>query len=475
VKKMNGILDKWVEIPIKKLEKFNRLQTYKKMEELNIEISEEILMKKKTKSNGQHEFIELPKTTRPRIVIGEVIEKLKKIPEKSIDVIITSPPYWQQRDYGEKGQIGQETTSEKYIQKMVEVGEHLKRVLKDSGSYFLNMGDKYVEKNLQMIPFRTATEMQRKGWMLRNVIIWYKPDHMPSSIKDRFSNTWEPVFFFVKGTGKYYAPEYYVNIDPIRVPHTSNGNSRSDLPLTLSEDEYQKRKDIIEAQLTLINGKYQGKFKGHERNRGASPGARLSLFGEYYTKQRAHKINSESETKIIQYLRRWRGKRNITSKEIDKLLNKKDTAGHWFRLDHGRSLPRPEDWLKLKKILGFDDGYDKIMTETRYVLQTVKPHLKGKNPGDMWNISLERLPDAHFSIFPTELPKRIISAFCPPNGMVLDPFAGSGTTGKAAMQLGRRSILIDIKPEYAKLIERRCGLRKEKTLPKFLDENETGD
>jgi DNA modification methylase len=114
----------------------------------------------------------------------------------------------------------------------------------------------------------------------------------------------------------------------------------------------------------------------------------------------------------------------------------------------------------LKEILGFDDKYDKIMTETHYVLQTVRHHPKGKNPGDVWSIPLERFKGAHFSIFPTELPKRIIQAFCPKGGVVLDPFAGSGTTGKAAMELGRKSILIDIKPEYKELMLRRCGLDK---------------
>ena len=142
--------------------------------------------------------IELPKDTTPRVLIGDVIECLDKIPEKSISVIVTSPPYWQQRDYGVEDQIGQEKTPEEYIQKMVDVGDKLKEVLADDGSYFLNMGDKYVGKGLEMIPFKVATEMQKRGWLLRNVIIWFKFNHMPSSIKDRLANTWEPVYFFVK-------------------------------------------------------------------------------------------------------------------------------------------------------------------------------------------------------------------------------------------------------------------------------------
>jgi len=413
-------------------------------------------------------YLNTPSLKEPLILIGDVTEKLRELPSKCVDVIITSPPYWRQRDYGIKGQIGQENTSEEYVQRMVHVGDELKRVLKDSGSYFLNIGDKYVGKDLQMIPFKVAIEMQKKGWVIRNTIIWFKPNHMPSSIEDRLSNVWEPVFFFVKSTGKYYSQEYYVNLDTIRVPHKTEEGMDIDLPLTLSEEEYEKRKNEIEKRLKESNGDYSGKFKGHEQNRGASPGARQSLFGFYYTKQRSHEIPSQLETEIIKYLKEWRNKKRISPKEIDNLMGKKDTAGHWFRLDPGRSLPRPEDWLELKKILGFDDKYDKIMTEIHYVLQAVKPHPIGKNPGDLWSIPLERFPEVHFSIFPTELPRKIIQAFCPPDGIVLDPFAGSGTTGKAAMELGRKSILIDISPAYEKLIKKRCGL-PEISLTKFLE------
>lgn len=416
-------------------------------------------------------MMELPKDTRPLVLIGDVIEKLKGLPDKSVDVIITSPPYWQQRDYGVKGQIGQENKPEDYVKKIaIEVGNELKRVLKDTGSYFLNIGDKYLGKDLQMIPFQIALEMQKQGWILRNTIIWRKPNHMPSSIGDRLSNTWEPVFFFVKGTGKYYTPEYYVDIDEIRVPHKTNENEEieinGDLPFVLSKEDYEKNKSVIENKLLTINERLKNsKFRGHEKNVGASPAGRLAL-GIYYSKQRAGPITSELETEIIKYLRTWREKKNISPKEIDKLLNKKDTAGHWFRLDHGRSLPRPEDWLKLKKILGFDGKYDKIMTETCYVLQTLKRHPKGRNPGDVWDIPLERFSEAHFSIFPTELPKRIIKAFCPKDGIVLDPFAGSGTTGKAAIELGMKSILIELNPTYKKMIEKRCGLTGD--LQKFI-------
>lgn len=398
-------------------------------------------------------YVNLPTDTKPLVIIGDVIESLKKLPNNSVDLVITSPPYYQQRDYEVSGEIGQEQTIDEYIKKMMEVAHELRRVVKDSGSYFLNIGDKFINKNQQLIPFRLAIEMQKNGWVIRNVIIWHKsPNPMPTSVKDRFNDTWEPVFFFVKGSGKYYHNEYYFDLDPLRQPHKTKVDI--ELPLTLSEDDYIKIKDNI---LNINKPSSASKFIGNEKNRGASPGARKILYGEYYSKQRKHKINNLLEQEIIHYLRTWRKVKGITSKQIDDLLNKKDTAGHWFRLDHGRNLPTPGDWLKLKKILGFDDHYDKIMTEEHYVLQSVKNHPNGKNPGNVWAIAPGKLKDAHFAVFPEELPRKIIQACCPKNGLVLDPFAGSGTTGKVALELNRKSILIDIKKGYTEIMKKRCG------------------
>lgn len=397
--------------------------------------------------------IQLPKDTTPLVLVGDVIEALKKLPDACVDVIVTSPPYYKQRKYGVKGEIGQEKTPEEYIKKMVEVGNELRRVLKDTGAYFLNIGDKFINKNQQLIPFKIAIEMQKSGWLVRNIIVWHKhPNPMPTSIKNRFNDVWEPIIFFVKDSGKYYTYNYYFDLDSIRLPHKTE--FKIDLPIHLSEEEYEKMKDKV---ILKKNNHSNSKFIGHEENRGASPGARMILYGEYYTKQRKHKITLEEETNIIKYLRKWRKKKNISAKEIDKILNKKDTAGHWFRLDPGRSLPSPEDWCELKKILGFDNKYDKIMTETHYVLQTVKHHPRGKNPGNVWQMAPGKLQEAHFSIFPEELPRRIIKACCPPDGIVLDPFAGSGTTGQVAKELNRKSVLIDIKEDYVNIIKKRCG------------------
>jgi len=404
----------------------------------------------------KNKFIKLPKDNTPLVLLGDVIDRLKIIPSKSINLIVTSPPYWGQRDYGIKGEIGSEKTPEEYIEKMLLVADELKRVLTDSGAYFLNIGDKYNKKDLQMVPFRLAIEMQKRNWAIRNVLVWRKTNPMPSSIKDRFSNVYEPIFLFVKNPTNYLTPEYYFDLDSVRIPHiTNNNNEKPTLPLILSIGEYKKFKETINKK----ENNYSGKFKNTNKiNLGASPGARLSVNGEFYSKQRKHKINSELELEIILFIREFRNKRKVSSKTIDNLFGFKDTAGHWFRTDKGgRTLPEAEDWFKLKKILDIKEiKYDKILTEEHYVLQTVKAHDLGKNPGDVWDFATGKSKDAHFAIFPEELPRRAIISSCPPNGIVLDPFVGSGTTLRVAKDLGRKSIGIELQRNYLDIIKRRC-------------------
>lgn len=490
------------------------------------------------------------------VYIGDVNKVLPLLPDGIIDCVITSPPYWKQRDYKHPHQIGQEKSYFDYIKRLVDVFSEVKRILKPTGTFFLNIGYKYYNKELLLIPELLAVELQKNGWALINKIIWLKPNAMPSSLDSRFSNIYEPLFLFVKKESKY---NYYLSLDKLRLPANNfstkkspedilglevydslskdckkkgyvvrvfknpqsnilaevlweNGNKTIEivrdfdkesqlsvelfcrncgknideeidiydhctckgfpepmLPPPLEYNELVELKSLtflsFSDSLFLERKKrnYKGKFKLSPDNRGASPGARISLFGEYLVKQRRYKI---FQPIIADYLRFWKEKRGITIKEIDKLLSYKHTAGHWFRKDtgswgRGGSVPLPDDWLKLKEILKFDSLYDRWVTETHLVLQTVKPHPKGKNPGDVWSIKLQPFPEAHFATFPEELVKRCIEAGCPEGGIVLDPFAGSGTVGKVAYELGRNAILIELIPEYLNIIKKRCPNIKE--------------
>lgn len=148
-----------------------------------------------------------------KVIQADVLDGLLSIPSGTVDCAITSPPYWGQRDYEFDGQIGLEKDYTEYINKSVFIYRQLRNNLKNEGIFFLNIGDKYLHKYgnapLGMIPYKLAHQMERDGWLLEDILIWYKPNHMPSSIKNRFSNTYEPIFVFSKQNDNYYRS--YVN------------------------------------------------------------------------------------------------------------------------------------------------------------------------------------------------------------------------------------------------------------------------
>ena len=389
----------------------------------------------------------------PLVINADVLHALHNLPDNIIDVIVTSPPYWQQRDYDISGELGKESTSEEYINKLVTINNEIKRVLKKSGVYFLNIGDKYTNKSLEMIPERLAIKMKDNGWVIRNKIIWHKTNPNPSPITDRFTNAYEIIFMFVKDTDNYLSPNYYFDLDSIRVAHKTKP-PKNPLPRIISIQDYKKYSTKIKTK------QYTGKFKDIPTiNIGASAGGRQSVNGEYYSLQRKHHITNKQKQDIIKMLRTARKKLGISIQEIDEIMNTKHTAGHWFRLDQGgSSLPDPKNWHKLKKILHIKDTkFDDIMTEQHYVLQTVRHHEKGKNPSDVWEMSTSSIKEKHFAPFPEKLPEICIKACCPKNGIVFDPFVGSGTTLKVARLLNRNSIGIELNPKYLDIIKRIVG------------------
>jgi len=400
------------------------------------------------------DIITFPLNLIPRVIIGDCLDVMRTFEAESIDLIVTSPPYWNQRDYKNDKQWGGEESVKEYIAKMTEWGTECRRILKNSGSLFLNIGDKYNKKGLMMIPERIAISLTDNGWCLRNTIIWRKPNSMPSSVSDRFANTYEVVYFFVKDSGKYFNYPYYSNIDCLRL-ETKTPAKELEFPETLSIEEYP----AWEGRIREYNEKrnYTGKFAKETINVGQSPGGRQSK-GILYSLMRKHKLTKVDSLPINKFILAHYKKSPLSAKQIDEHFGYSDTASHWIRTDPGRSIPKPEDWFPLKKLLGItEDTFDAIMTEQHYVLQNVKNNPKGKNPGDIWDIPTEKVRESHYAVFPTELPRRIIQAFCPKEGVVLDPFAGSGTTGVAAKELGVSSILIDCNPEFAEIIRKRCG------------------
>ena len=186
------------------------------------------------------------------IICGDARRILQQLPAESIDCVVTSPPYWSLRDYGVKGQIGLEPSFPDYLTKLCDIFDEVKRVLKGEGTCWVNLGDTHfgdapirqtpaepfsakhqadqverrrsvrltdgvVKKSLVQIPARFALEISRRGWILRNEIIWHKPNSMPSSATDRFTVDFEKLFFFVQSRRYYFAQQFEALRDPARL------------------------------------------------------------------------------------------------------------------------------------------------------------------------------------------------------------------------------------------------------------------
>jgi len=185
--------------------------------------------------------------TTIKIEQGNCLEVLKEMPEQSVNTCVTSPPYWGLRDYGESDQLGLEDTPEEYVENMVKLFREVRRVLRDDGTVWLNLGDSYYnyrsdgkqvkqtlastrqdfpessphrsnkivglkQKDLIGIPWRVALALQADGWYLRQDIIWHKPNPMPESVKDRCTKAHEYIFLLSKNS------KYYYDNDAIKEP-----------------------------------------------------------------------------------------------------------------------------------------------------------------------------------------------------------------------------------------------------------------
>jgi len=358
-----------------------------------------------------------------KIYKGDALEVLRTFPEKSIDCVVTSPPYWALRDYGDtvrsifggnpdcnhtwgdslggikhpvdtlcgacrevdidcgqtctkcgawRGQLGAEPDFNDYVKHLCDIFSEAWRVLKDEGSLWVNIGDTYYtksgsyfvydnigkknadevtkttglnkvnnlrgrgilpEKSLCNIPARFSIEMQNRGWILRNEVIWHKPNCMPSSVDDRFTVDFEKIFFFVKQR-KYYFKQL---LEPM-------------------------------AQSTIMRAKYGTKSKKTDQ-------------GQYA----------------------------------------------------GMDIERQED----------------IFAKIR------SGEIDGHNMRCVWTMSLRPFKDNHFASYPQHLVVRPLEATCPEGGVVLDPFMGSGTTGVVARKLQCNYVGIELNSKYIEIANKR--------------------
>ena len=354
---------------------------------------------------------------------ADALAALRELPEASVQTCVTSPPYWGLRDYGTPGQLGLEGTPEEYVAKMVEVFGEVRRVLRDDGTLWLNLGDSYAgswsgnsmrpsggtqrdggpgfqpldervpalngvvppglrPKNLVGIPWRVAFALQADGWYLRQWMPWLKRNPMPESVRDRPTSAVEIIFLLSKGG------RYFYDYDAV---------SKKIAPTSLSRLE----QDVAsQAGSDRANGgaKINGPMKAVRRT----------------DKQRGHGRRHDG------FNDRWDAMTKAEQCETRAFRN----ADLFYR-----SLSAPHG------MIGNEDG---ILA---------------------FDVTTQPYPEAHFATFPPDLVKPCVLAGAPVNGMVLDPFMGSGTTAWVAKELGRKAIGIDLNASYLDLAARR--LRQE--------------
>jgi DNA modification methylase len=149
------------------------------------------------------------------ILCGDARHVLPTLPPDSVQTMVTSPPYFGQRDYQNDSQIGREKTAEEYIESLVAVFAAARRVLRPDGTLWLNLGDKYHNSRLLGLPWRVALALAEDGWLLRSDIVWHKPNAMPSAVKNRPTVDHEYLFLLSREA------DYYYDSDAIREPHTT--------------------------------------------------------------------------------------------------------------------------------------------------------------------------------------------------------------------------------------------------------------
>lgn len=327
----------------------------------------------------------------PLYMLGDAVEVLKEFPSESIDFCMTSPPYWGKREY-DAGGIGLETDFYAYIENLCIVFAEVQRVLKRSGSFWLNVGDSYNNKNLLGLPWRIAlTLTDRQGWILRNSIIWNKVKGNPDNTKDRLRTIHENIFHFVKSPKGYYYDADSIRSSP-RKAKVVNGTVVSATGVTGIR---YKRKIELSTELSEIE------------------------------KQNAYSALEEvlqqvTNGKISDFRMIIRGQQRTTHSNSEKV-----------------------------------SGRAKELNEKGFYF--LKYHPKGSKPSDVWEIIPEdtQKRELHFAPYPVDLCKIPISATCPIDGIVLDPFCGTGTTMLAAQLLGRKSCGIDICKRYLEVAKER--------------------
>ena len=339
-----------------------------------------------------------------KILQGNCLDKLKDLPEQSVNTCITSPPYFGLRNYQAADQLGMEETPEEFVDNLVKVFREVKRVLRDDGTVWLNLGDTFLKnKQLGCIPFKTAIGLQKDGWILRQDIIWHKPAPMPESVKDRCTKAHEYIFLLSK------CPKYYFDNEAIKED-------------CIGKDE-RKWSDSYDNVGSIIQGDTNADIKRTKR----------------YSKDGNFKRNKRSV---------W----TVTTKPF------KDAHFATFPMD----LIEPCVLAGCPEKICVDCGkpYKRVMQKPKQleVERNKRSGLDDRKVGGVLDKYNRENP-------PKDLGMQK-QCDCKTNetkpGTVLDPFGGSGTTGIVANNHNRNAILIELNKEYIEIaterLNKECGM-----------------
>lgn len=384
------------------------------------------------------------------------LDTLKRMPNNFLDCVITSPPYWQLRDYGYNGQWGLEPTFNQYLENLWSMMDEIFRVLKPTGTVWINLGDTYQRSNkcLLLIPHRFAIGCIDRGWIVRNDIVWAKRNGMPESVTDRFSKKHEYFFFMVK------SESYFFDLDSIKDKVKFDSIKRYEYKFTGNKNG--------------LDRKYFGYMEGDKSH--LIPDSKYKTIDiEKDHRQGMHKNRGENiiekrpnlptQLEFVNFLKK-RIKMNML---IESLDIPKTTIEHWFRNDiKGFSYPSIEHWELIKDYLdNWDDEFevmDKKMTFVIYETDDINKNLeKGKNPGDVsdfWDIPTKPNKESHYAQYNDELIRKPIIAGCPENGLIYDPFMGSGSTAEACIRAKRNYIGSEMSLEYLDIANKRLEQHK---------------
>ena len=329
----------------------------------------------------------------PIFFLGDALEILRELPDESIDCVMTSPPYWGQRYY-QSGTIGLEPDWMTYVSVLTGVFAEVKRVLKTTGSFWLNIGDSYHAKGMLGLPWRVCFRLiDEQGWILRNSVIWNKVKGGLDNTPDRLANAHENVFHFVKS-----ARGYYYDLDAIR---SRPGESK-----------------VVDGKVVSATGVSGIRYKRQlELSTALAPDEKAAAF-----KALEDILSEIGRGDLADFRMIIRGQQRATHSDSEKVSGRArelSQRGFYFLRYHPKGSKPSDVW----DILPED-------TQKR---------------------------QSHFAPYPEDLCRMPILATCPQKAIVLDPFCGTGTTMYVAASLGRKSIGIDIVEPYLEIAASRVA------------------